>query len=208
MELAHRLDDARPADAGDADGLDGFLEARLVRPQLAADDLDARHQGVAVDPHPLDGARRRALPVRDLRPLERGSGGARRGDEPVPGAEHDLGVGADVDHERHLVAEVRALGEDDPGGVRAHVPRDARQEVRAGAGVDVHPEVPRLHRHAAVDHERERLHAELGGVDAEHEVVHGRVAHQGRLDDVLAVESPPPSPPCLRAPGSRPAPRR
>ena len=84
---------------------------------------------------------------------------------------------------------MRALGEDDSGGIRAHVPRDARQEVRAGAGVDVHPEVARPHGHAAVDHERERLHSELGGIDAEHQMVHGRVADQGRLDDVLAVDS-------------------
>ena len=85
--------------------------------------------------------------------------------------------------------EVRALGEDDPRGIRAHVPRDARQEVRAGAGVDVHPEVARLHGHAAIDHERERLHPELGGIDAEHQMVHRRVADQGRLDDVVAVDA-------------------
>ena len=56
---------------------------------------------VAVDADALDGARRGALAAADLGALERRPGRARRGEQPVAVAEHDLGVRADVDDERH-----------------------------------------------------------------------------------------------------------
>ena len=50
-------------------------------------------------------------------------------------AEHDLRVGADVHEQRELLGQVRALGEDDTGGIRADVAGDARQGVDARAGI-------------------------------------------------------------------------
>ena len=76
---------------------------------------------------------RGALAAADLRALEGGARRARGGEEPVAVAEHDLGVRADVDDQVDLVAEIRRLGEDHPGGVGADVPGDAGQHVRAGA---------------------------------------------------------------------------
>ena len=60
---------------------------------------------VPVDPHPLDRARRRPLAAGDLRALEGRAGRRRAGQQPVAVAEHDLGIGADVDHQRHLVLQ-------------------------------------------------------------------------------------------------------
>ena len=109
--------------------------ARLVRPGVAADHPDARLERVRVDPHPFDRAGRRALPAGDLRTLERRAGRARRREQAVAVAEHDLGVRADVDDQVDLVAEVRALGQDHAGGVGAHVPGDAGQQVGTRAAV-------------------------------------------------------------------------
>ena len=87
----------RAANTRDAD-ISGLLRRLgLVRPRVDTDDLDARFECVAVDPHPFDGAGRRALAARQLCPFERGAGGARRREQPVAVAQHDLRVGADVD---------------------------------------------------------------------------------------------------------------
>ena len=68
-------------------------------------DADPRLERLRVDADPLDRAGRRPLAAADLRALERRAGRARRGEQPLAVAEHDLGVGADVDDEVHLVAE-------------------------------------------------------------------------------------------------------
>ena len=102
VQLGHRLDDARAADAGDASGRSP-RRSRLVRPQLAADHLEARLSVVAVDPHPLDRAGRRALAVGDLRALEGRAGRRGAGEQPLAVAQHDLGVGADIDQQHDLL---------------------------------------------------------------------------------------------------------
>src|SRR3546814_13450448 len=66
-----------------------------------------------VDAHALDGAGRRALAAGDLRALEGGAGRRRAGQQAVAVAEHDLGIGADVDHQGHLVGLVRRFREED-----------------------------------------------------------------------------------------------
>ena len=48
----------------------GFGEARIVGPQLGADDAEARLERFPVDPDALDRARRGPLPGRDLGTLE------------------------------------------------------------------------------------------------------------------------------------------
>ena len=118
-------------------------EARLVRPGVGADHLEARLERLRVDAHALDRAGRRALAAGDLRALERRAGRARRGEQALAVAEHDLGVGADVDEQRHLVAEVRRLGEHDARGVGADVAGDAGQHVRPRAAVHGDAELAR-----------------------------------------------------------------
>ena len=94
----------------------------------------------------------------------------------------------DVDEEAHLVGEVRRLGEDDAGGVRADVAGDARQDVRARAGVHGEAELARGQPDGLVDGERERRAAERRRIDPEQEVVHDRVADERDLEDVGAVD--------------------
>ncbi len=185
VQLGDRLDDPGAADTGDVRA----GERRIVRPDVAADHAEAGLERVRVDADALDRAGRGALAAADLRALEGGAGGARCGQHAVAVAEHDLGVGADVDDQVDLLAEIRCLGEDHAGGVGADVARDAGQHVRTRARVDGEPELPRGQAHRLVDGERERGAAELGRVEAEQQVVHDRVADERDLEDVVARDA-------------------
>ncbi len=157
----------------------------LVGPDLAADRAVPQLERLGVDPNALDRARRGALPARDLRALERRSGRAGRGQQPVAVAKHDLGVRAHVDDQVDDLLVVRGLRQDHAGGVGADVARDQRQRIDPGAGVDADGEVARRHRERVIGDERERRPAQLRRVEAEHEVVHDRVADDDQLEDVL-----------------------
>ena len=147
----------------------GLGEAGLVRPELAADHPVARLERVRVDAHPLDRAGRGALAAADLGALEGRAGGARRGEQAVAVAEHDLGVGADVDDQVALVVRaVRALGEDHRRRCRRRRGRRCRAaRRRARPGARRARARPRGSVHRLVDRERERRLAELGRVEAE-----------------------------------------
>jgi len=125
IQLGNDLDDAGSADPGDAGRGSGLCKSRLVRPQVAADHLDSRLECRGIDTDALDRARRSALAAADLRTLERRPCGARAGEQPVAVAEDDLGVGADIDDERHRIRQVGPLGEHHARGVGADVPGDA-----------------------------------------------------------------------------------
>ena len=161
-------------------------EARLVRPQIAADHLEPGLERRPVDAHPLDRARRRALAARDLRPLEGRAGRRGAGEQALAVAEHDLGVGADVDQQRELVPEVRPLGEHDARRVRADMAGDAGQRIDEGARRDIEAEVAGARFVGRVDRQRERRPAELGRIEAENEVMHDRVADDRHFEDLAA----------------------
>ena len=161
-----------------------LFEPRLIGPQVRPDHLEARLECRRVDAHALDRPGRGALAAADLRALEGRSGGARAGEQPAAVAEHDLRVGADVHQQRELIGQVRALGEDDTGGIRADVAGDARQGVDACAGIEVQGDLARLEAQGFIGREREGRAAELDRIDAEHEVVHDRVADDGHLEEV------------------------
>ena len=187
--LRDRLDDARAADAGDAEIRRRLREAGLVGPVIAADHLEARLEVQAVDAHAFDRARRRALAAGDLSALEGRAGRRGAGEQPLAGAEHDLGVGADVDEKGQLVLEVRTLRQHDPGGVRADMAGDAGQGVGEGPGRDFKAELARPRLIGAVDGQREGRAAELGRIEAENEVVHDRIADQCHLQDFAARDA-------------------
>ena len=131
IEFRDRLDDSRAADAGDAEALGRLGEARRVRPEVAADHLEAGLERLPVDAHPLDRAGGGALAAGDLRALEGRPCRRRGGDEPFALAEYDLGVGADVDDQPELVAKMGRLGQHDARRVRPDMAGDA------GQGVDI-----------------------------------------------------------------------
>ena len=115
---------------------DRLGEAFFVRPEIAADHLEARLERRAVDAQALDGARRGALAAADLRALEGGPGRRRASEQPLTVAEHDLGIGADIDDEADLVGEIRGLRttrrppRPPPHGRRCRAARERRRRAR------------------------------------------------------------------------------
>ena len=141
--------------------------------------------------HALDRARRGALAAGNLGALEGRAGRRGGGDQPLLVAEHDLGVGADIDQERDLLAAMRAFGERRAGGVGADMAGDAGEGVDARAFVDRQADVAGAEVQRVGDGERERRAAELGRVDAEEEVVHDRVADEDALEDLVGGDRRP-----------------
>ncbi len=131
VHLGDDIDDARPADAGDAGAGDLGGERGIVRPDLDPDHLEPRLEAGRIDAHAFDRARRGPLTGADLRPLERRSRRARCRVLTIAIAEHDLGVGADVDQQLHVLGPMRSLGQDRAGGVGPDVAGDARSDVDA-----------------------------------------------------------------------------
>ena len=175
-----------PQNSGDADLGDRFGKARLVRPQLAADHLEARLQRPAIDAHALDGAGRGALAAGDLRALEGRAGRRGAGDEAAPVAEHQLGVGADIDEQRQFVAQIRPFGEHHAGRIGADMAGDAGQAIDEGAGRDVKVEFARARLEGAVEGQRERRAAEFGRIEAEEQMMHDRIADHRDLENIGA----------------------
>ena len=105
-------------------------------------------------------------------------------------AEHDLGVGADVDDQRHARRPGAAPR---PGSRRPcrrrrgrrcrAARRPGRRDGRAG------PSSAAVVAHGPVGGQRERRAAERRRVDAEQEVVHDRVADDRQLEDLVALDA-------------------
>ena len=113
------------------------LETALVGPQIRADELETRFERLTIDAHALDRSGRRALPAADLRAFECRARGTRAGHQARAIAEHDLGVGADVHQQSHLVGKIRAFSQHHAGGIRADVPGNARQHVNARVAIEL-----------------------------------------------------------------------
>ncbi len=79
VHLGNHFDDARAADARDAEAARDLGEARVIRPEVRADDLESGLQGGGIDSDPLDGTGRRALTATDLSAFESGAGRAGAG---------------------------------------------------------------------------------------------------------------------------------
>ena len=124
------VDDPGAAHAGDARRRDRVGEAGLVAPRLDADHLEARASSVAGSMRTRSIAPAVARwPQLICAPSNAGPVGLDAANSRVAVAEHDLGVGADVDEQLHRRAAVRALGEHRRGGVGADVAGDARADV-------------------------------------------------------------------------------
>ena len=189
VQFGEHLDDARAADTGDAGGRGSGSETGIVRPQVRADDLEARLQRFTVDAHAFDGARCRTLAATDLRTFKGGARGAGARHETLAVAEHDFGIRADVHEQRHLLVQVRPLGENHASGVGTHVTGDAGQGVHARVRVQGDAEFGGCHRHGAIDRQREGRAAEFDRVDAEHEVMHDRIADQRHFEDRFELDA-------------------
>ena len=147
-----------------------------------ADDLEARLERDGIDAHALDRAGRGALAATDLRALEGRAGRARAGEQAVAVAEHDLGVGADIDQQREFVAAGRAARPAScPRYRRRHGRRCRAAHRRARSGCSCRSSSRPGGSSAAVGRQRERRAAELDRIDAEQQVMHDRIADERRL---------------------------
>ena len=189
IHLCDRLDNSRSADPRYAGRRRRLGETRLVGPQVTADHLEARLERRAVDADALDRAGRRSLPAGNLGALEGRAGRGRAREQALAVTEHDLGVGAHIDDEPHLVAEIGRLGQHHAGGVGADVAGDARQRIDERPGRDVEAEIPRPRLMGAVDRQREGRSADLGRIEAEDEMMHDRIADQCRLDNLISRDA-------------------
>ena len=109
----------------------------------------------------------------------------------MPVAEHDLGVRADIDDQRHFIAKVRFFREDHPRGIRAHMPGDARQHIDAGVLVDgVEAHFGRPYRHSGTGCKRERCAAEFDRVNPQEQVMHDRVADNRHVENGMVFLTP------------------
>ena len=189
VHLGDDFDDPRTANTRDAGPCRRGGECRVVGPQVAADHLVAWLERRGIDPHALDRARRGTLSAADLRAFERRAGRARAREQALAVSEHDLRIGADVDEQRDLCALVRSLGQDHAGRIRADVAGDARQDIDACIGIHCEPELRCGNRERPVDGERERRSAEFHRIDAEHEVMHDRIADERELEDVRRLDA-------------------
>ena len=190
-QLGDDLDDPRAADACDAGLRDPRREFRLVGPRVDTDDPDPRLKRLAIDPDALDGARRRSLTAGDLGAFESRSRGTRGRKKPAPVAQHDLGVRADIDDERHPLREVGLLGEDDARRVGTDVARDARQHIDPCPRVSAKSQLGGRRPYRPIRREGEWRTAERRRVDAQQQVMHDRVADDRQLEDLGPLDAGP-----------------
>ena len=162
-----------------------FREGFFIRPRFAADDAKARLQRFAVNAHALYRAGRGALPAADLRAFKRGPGRAGGRDHLARIAEHQLGIGADIHHQRDFLARMRRLGKRRRRGVGADMPGDARQKVGARAGVNAQLQIIRARGHRRVGGQRKRRAAQFHRIDAEQQVMHDRIADQHQVQNIF-----------------------
>ena len=104
-------------------------------------------------------------------------------------AEHDLGIGADIDEQRDLVPAMRAFRQRRAGGVGADMAGDAGERVERAPSLTGRPRSLAREVQRVGDGEREGRAAELGRVDAEEEVVHDRVADEDAFEDLVAQDA-------------------
>jgi hypothetical protein len=84
-------------------------KALLVGPDLRPDHAEARLQRFGVDADALDAAGRCPLAAGDFRTFESRTGGRGRRHQPRGRAEHDLGIGADIDDEADEIIPLRSF---------------------------------------------------------------------------------------------------
>ena len=82
------------------DAADLFRESLFVGPFVNADHLEARFQGLLVDPDAFDRTRSGALARGDFRTFESGASGRGGGKKPVLVAQDDFRVCADIHEQR------------------------------------------------------------------------------------------------------------
>ena len=137
----------------------------------------------------LDRPVRGPHPAPDRAALE-GRPGRRRGDDdPVAVAHDDLAVGADVDEEPGPLVAVHPGRQHAGDDVAADVGTERGEEERAGARVEVEPDLGGQHHRWLRGGHHERRDAERLRIDAQHERGHGGVAGDRDLVDLPWIDA-------------------
>ncbi len=150
---------------------------------LVADhsDLDP----VRRDRDALDRALGGAHPAGDVAALQCRPRRARGGDDLAAMDEGHFGVGADIHHERRRGARPQRLGGEQRGDMVApDEAADIRREMKIRAGGDRDAEIARLDVDRLAQGGDEGGAAELTHRQAEQQMVHGRVAAHGHIEDI------------------------
>ena len=138
---------------------------------------------------PLDGPGAGRHAVLDVAAFEGRAGGAGDAGDLPTADERDLGVGADIDGQRRLPRPESLRRQQHGHVVGADEAGDVGEAVDVGAGRDRKAQVARLDVQRSRCGRDERWPQELVDGQMQGQVVHGRVAHQHRLDDVLRLDS-------------------
>jgi hypothetical protein len=102
--------------------------------------------------------------------------------------ERDLGVGADI-HDDGRTGAPRALGSEERRDVIApDEAADVRQDVHVGAGRGGNPQIARFGVECSSECGHERHASELRDGQAKEQMVHGRVAAHGNIDDFPGMD--------------------
>ena len=189
VHLCEHLDDARTANPGHARHRHRVRKAGCIRPELTANHLEAGLQGVRVNAYPLNGARRGPLPATDLRPLKSRPGRARTGQQALPVAQHDFGIGTHIDQQADPLGEVGPLSQDHASCISPYMSGNTGQDINARIAVDVKVNLHRPKRHGAVGGEGEGRAAKLHRVDTQQQVVHDGVTNKAGLQNILRRNS-------------------
>ena len=185
-ELRDRLDDAAAGDPGDR----GRVEARLVAPPIVADHPEPRLQRLAIDADALDRPGAARCPQEICAPSNAGPVGL---DAASSRSRSPSTISAFVPTSTMRFTTAWSWGASlriTPGGVGAHVSRDARQHVHARSGVrrrEVELASPTMH--GLVGREGERRTPQLGRIESQEQVVHDRVADHRELEHVARVRA-------------------
>ena len=117
--------------------------AQSVHQSRAADSLGAPRRrspelklAVVVDRHFLDGAIQRRHAASDRAAFERRARRTRCGQNPMPVADDQLGIGADIHDGNQALFMRQVHGQHAGGGIGAHVAADDRRAVDARLGMD------------------------------------------------------------------------
>ena len=102
-------------------------------------------------------------------------------------AEHDLGIGADVDEELQRVRAMRTFSQNGTSSVGTDVAGNARQEIRR-CERRINLEVGGADGHGAIGREEERCLAQGSGIDPEDHVMHDRVPDEGHVENRCPID--------------------
>ena len=153
-----------------------------------ADNLYLDLLGRGIDAHPLDRARAGAHPGADLRAFERRArGGRRRGDAALM-AQHDLGIGTDVNQQDRAAFHCIELREIRPRGIGTDMSADKRQKGDPRTVGDTEVEAPGRRFEPILDGQGERRLAQFHRRDPQEQVMHDRIADHDQLQDLVRPE--------------------